>query len=265
MLVIVFVMYVLSFMIPSRARIWFGLMAIVLFALMVGFSATVVRASIMASLVLIAKHIGRTYAVIRALVLTGLAMIILNPYLLLFDVGFQLSFIATLGLILLSPLIEARVSWMPKAFGLREFLTATVATQIFVTPILLYQIGEFSVVAIVVNLLVLPMVPVAMLFTFIAGIVGFVSATTALVPAYGAHVALSYILWIAQWFAALPFASFTIPPFSFVYVIFAYLLLAGLLFKLYKRGNKSAWTIVEETELRASLERKQNELPIFFR
>ncbi|MEZ4200191.1 MAG: ComEC/Rec2 family competence protein [Candidatus Paceibacterota bacterium] len=155
MLVVAFVMYLLGSLLPRRWQVGFGIVAITLFALLVGLGATVVRASLMAGILLVLSLTGRTYFVIRALVLAGVIMLIVNPYLLAFDVGFQLSFMATLGLILLAPAIIARITWLPDWFGAREFLAATVATQIFVAPILLYQIGEFSLIAVIVNVLVL--------------------------------------------------------------------------------------------------------------
>jgi len=99
MLVVIFITYVLSYVLPYRARVPFGILAIVCFAVLVGLSATVVRASIMASLILFARATGRTYAVMRALCFAGVIMVLINPYLLVYDVGFQLSFLATLGLI----------------------------------------------------------------------------------------------------------------------------------------------------------------------
>jgi len=87
---------------------------------------------------------------------------------------------------------------VPNFLQAREFLTATVATQIFVMPILLYSIGEFSVVSVVVNVLVLPMVPIAMLLTFITGIVGLVSLNLALLLGFVTTLSLSYILIAAE-------------------------------------------------------------------
>ncbi|MFT5037371.1 MAG: competence protein ComEC [Candidatus Azotimanducaceae bacterium] len=235
MLVVMFVTYILAFLIPFRARIVFGLLAITAFALMVGLSATVVRASIMASLILVAKATNRTYMVIRALLLAGVIMLIINPYLLAFDTGFQLSFVATLGLIFVAPHLEKKLTLMPKTIGMREFLTATLATQLFVMPILLYQIGEFSVVSVLVNVLVLPMVPVAMLLTFITGLVGFVSSTLALPLSYLTYFSLEYILRVATFFADLPFASYIVPVFPFWVVPVSYGLIGYVLWKLWKR------------------------------
>lgn len=272
MIVVTFIMYFLAMVLPLRGRLVFGAIAIAMFACMVGFSATVVRASFMAVLLLVAKATGRTYAVIRALVFTGVVMLINNPYLLAYDVGFQLSFVATLGLIFIAPHVEKYLGFMPTHLGLREFLTATISAQIFVMPILLYQIGQFSVVAVVVNVLVLPMVPVAMLLTFVTGMVGFVSTTLSLPLAYISSLSLSYILIVAQNFAKLPFASFVVPAFPFYIVIVAYVLLAMALWHWYVRRDVkgspvSSWTIEEEKSVQLDVERNHVdvETPIFFR
>lgn len=274
MLVVVFVMYLLAFVLPLKMRLLCGGVAILLFALMVGLSATVIRASVMAVLILVAKGTGRTYAVVRALAFTGIVMLVLNPYLLAFDVGFQLSFLATLGLILVAPHLEKYVGFMPTHIGLRGFLTATLATQLFVLPILLYQIGEFSVVSVIVNVLVLPMVPVAMLLTFITGMVGFASTAVSLPFAYLSYLSLQYILFISENFARLPFAAFTVPAFPFYIVVALYALIAGLLWRSHILKNSprialGSWTIVEEesvaAEARTLVQDKDIAVPIFFR
>lgn len=275
-LVVLFTMYILSYLFPYRARLIVGGVAIVGFALIVGLSATVVRASLMATFILLGKYLGRTYSVIRGLLVAGLIMLIINPFLLPYDVGFQLSFLATLGLILLSPYVEKLVQFMPKTIGLREFLAATIATQLFVMPILLYQIGEFSMVSIIVNVLVLPMVPLAMLLTFLAGLLGFVSHGLALPVAFIAQLSLNYILMVAKWFASLPFAAYNVPAFPFIVVPLVYGLMFYLWWRLlthsyYSFHELSDWTIVEEKELVAELKKDSIRAkaeppePIFFR
>jgi competence protein ComEC len=271
MLVMVFIMYVLAFFLPYRLQLVFGFLAIVLFALLVGLSATVVRASIMASLILLAKLTGRTYDVVRALLIAGVAMLLFNPYLLVYDVGFQLSFTATLGLILLSSHIERYVQFMPKFMGVREFLTATVSAQLFVTPLLLYQIGQFSVVSVLVNVLVLPMVPVAMLLSFATGILGFVSFPLSLICGYLASISLSYILEVSAFFASFPLASFAVPAFPFFLVVCAYATLCLLIFFLQK-GVKThdddelkGWTIIDEEKIVIGEKTALQTLPLFFR
>ena len=222
MLVVAFVLYALSFLLPLRPRICVGIVAIVLFALMVGLSATVVRASIMAALLLCAQLLGRTYLVLRGLLLAGVVMVMVNPLLLVYDIGFQLSFMATLGLIAVAPILE-RLLATPRWFSpISTFFYATVATQIAVLPLLLYHIGEVSLISVVVNMLVLPMVPLAMLLTFLIGLAGFFSATLTFILSAPAFLSLAYIIEVATWFAAVPFASVTIPPFPFFIVLVLY-------------------------------------------
>ena len=280
MLVVIFITYILSYVMPYRWRSIFGIGSIICFAILVGLSATVVRACIMASLILVARSFGRRYAVVRALLLAGLVMILLNPYLLVYDVGFQLSFVATLGLLFLAPHIEKLVMWMPTWLSMREFLTATIATQIFVMPILLYNIGELSVVSIVVNVLVLPMVPVAMLLTFLTGIAMTVFTPLAVVLGYMTYVSLSYILGVATFFAQVPLASFSVPAFPFWVVPVSYGALVYVLYRLHvvsvSNGVLSVaplagWTIEEEHVVQQKLtdeslrDSSVNQLPTFFR
>lgn len=291
MLVVLLVLYILGHFLGKRGKLLFGLVAIVLFALLVGLSATVVRASIMAGLLLIMQTTGRTYLVLRGLMLAGFLMVLLNPLVLVYDIGFQLSFMATLGLIVLAPQVERLFLRIPDVVSVRSFLVATIATQIAVLPLLLYQMGEISVVSIIVNVLVLPMVPVAMLLTFITGLSTFVLPFLAPVFAYMAYWSLWYIIVIAEFFAAVSFASFAVPVFSVWVVGVAYGVLGCGLWFLYKYytpalvpvGVQSVskqtpivlyadWEIVEELETPITKTAgakapaaRETEVPIFFR
>lgn len=300
MLVVFFVMFVLGYFLPPKPRVIFGVLAIATFALLVGFSASVLRASIMASLLLLIQATGRVYDVLRGLMVAATIMVLINPHILFYDVGFQLSFLATAGLILISPHINNWLSKVTNFLGIRSFIVATISTQIAVLPLLLYQIGEFSAVAVIVNVLVLPMVAVAMLLTFLTGVFAFFSSTLASLVALPAYMSLQYINEIALWFSALPFAAFLVPPFPFYFVPIGYLVLAFLLWRFYDPnlatgygdlGEKllhpdkdlnshtdlSDWEIVEETDqtVEKKLSGKQKSeslkdsdsatLPIFFR
>lgn len=298
MLVVTFTMFILALVLPLRARAVTGIVAIIAFALLVGLSATVVRASIMASLFLLATLFSRTYDIIRALCFAGALMLLINPYLLVYDVGFQLSFMATLGLILIAPQFENLLAAAPTDFGIRGFIIATLATQLAVLPLLLYQIGEFSVVAVLVNVLVLPAVAAAMLLTFLAGITAMLIPALATPPAALAEVVLSYILWVATSIADWPFASFVVPAFPFWLVPIAYAGLGYAYWYRTRRGRSngsrpdpdsavsstphdvSDWIIVDETVLVAELRAEQqsgagrrpaplttsaDDTPIFFR
>lgn len=224
---------------PRLAGISLGAGSIVLFAIMVGGSATIVRASIMALLVILARATGRTYDITWALFVAGFGMVMHNPKILLHDASFQLSFLATLGLIWLAPAIERYLGFVPSRFQFREFATATIATQIFVLPLLLYKIGELSLVALPVNLLVLVTVPITMLFGFLAGIIAFVSGVLAVPFAYIAYALLSYQLAVVEFFARLPFASIQIDAFPLWLMLALYALYGVVLYRMYRKGAVS--------------------------
>src|SRR3989344_3650385 len=212
--------------------------AALLCGLVVGASATVVRATIMALLVVLAHGTGRMYAVTRALLIAGFFMLFHNPKILVFDVSFQLSFLATVGLIYFSPLIEPRVKWITERWGTREIAVATVATQLFVLPFLLYKTGILSLVSLPVNLLILAAIPLTMLFGFLAGMLPFIWSTLALPFAYAAYAFLAYELAVVEWFAQLPFAAVALASFPLWLVVFWYAGYCALIWRL--RAKNSA-------------------------
>ena len=218
------------------AGVW-AVLGIVVFAVMVGLSATVVRASIMAVLAIMARGSGRIYDAGRGLMIAGAIMVLHNPKILAFDASFQLSFVATLGLIYMVPVIEPYFKSVTEKFGLREILMATISAQFFVLPLILYKMGLFSVVSLPVNILVLPVIPLAMLAGFLAGAVAFISQTIALPFAYMGYFILEYVLRIVEWSADLKFASFEIGLFPAWIVALVYGLYAWILFWLYGRGR----------------------------
>ncbi len=202
---------------------------IFLFVCMAGAGPASIRAGIMASVALFAQISKRTYDALRALMFAGFVMLLFNPRILVDDPGFQLSFIATLGLILGSPIIEKKIIFIRSVF-LREITATTIAAQIAVLPLLLYQTGLLSFVSLPANIAVLPLVPLAMFLSFIAGVGGMLFNSVAPLIGFPAYLVLEGIISFALWSATLPFASITIPPFSFLVVIVAYVLLGFLVF-----------------------------------
>jgi len=231
------IMKILSFL-PQIFGVGLGILGIMFFALMTGASATVVRASIMAVLVLTAKATGRIYQITTALLAAGFFMVLHNPKILRFDASFQLSFLSTLALIYVSPIIEKKLIFLPKKFQFREIASSTISTQIFVLPFLLYQMGLFSVVALPVNLLVLMFVPITMFFGFITGGMVFISQILAIPFAWISYTFTAYELWIVNIFSKLPFASFNIS-ISFWLMLLIYAGYAIVLYVLKNNKNVS--------------------------
>jgi len=216
---------------PHMFGLSVGALAIVFFAIMTGGSATIVRASMMALLVLLARATGRTQTITRALFIAGFLMLLHNPKILVFDSSFQLSFTATLALIYLAPKIEKHFHLVPTKWQLREFAVATVATQIFVLPMILYKMGTLSLVALPVNLLILVFVPITMLFGFITGMLGFVSTILSFPFAFITNALLTYQLKVVDIFASLPFASIEINYFPIGVAILIYIIYGIVLWK----------------------------------
>lgn len=199
------------------------------FVLASGAGSASIRAGLMAGVAVFARTTYRVYDAIRALLVVGLLMLIANPLLLPFDPGFQLSFIATLGLILGSPIIESKLKWIHNTLA-RELVSATLAAQISVLPLLLYQNGLFSLISLPANLLVLPIVPFAMLATFVAGVAGFIVPMLAPFIALPAYILLSYTVLVVEVGAALPLATVSIPAFPFWVTLLMYAVLVRWLF-----------------------------------
>ena len=223
----------------SRAiQIGASLFIVVFIVLMAGAAPSATRAGAMALLPLIARMTGRVYLALRALGVVALVMVVWNPLLLAFDPGFQLSVLATLGLVLFSPVFSGWLHWVPERFTLREIAASTLGTQTMVLPLLLYQNGLLSLVALPANLLALVAVPWAMALSVIAAVAGILFGLPALsvvegfgtFVAFPAYVLLVYIIGVAKFFAALPFAAVSISAFTAWWMFGAYALLFGSLY-----------------------------------
>lgn len=219
-----------SLRISKRTSAIVGALAVMVFVGIAGASATALRAMSMAFIALYARATGRSYAASRALLFTIILMLLWNPGYLVFDPGFGLSVVATAGLIWLAPGIE---TWFGKIVRAKESsrsfwrnaLATTLAAQIAVLPLLLYDTGNLSLVAIPANLITMPMVPLAMGFSALAGIMGVIFHSLpflAIIIALPAYVATGFLLWVSVKAANVPFAAFTIPAFSGWIVFMSY-------------------------------------------
>jgi len=131
-----------------------------LFIVLTGLQASAVRAGIMGGLLLLGQHLGRINISSRALAYAASIMLLLNPFLLTRDVGFQLSFLAVLGIIYFSPIVSSFLTKIPNTLHVREIMSMTIAAQILTLPILIVNFGFISLVSILGNLLILPLLPI---------------------------------------------------------------------------------------------------------
>ncbi|TSC78059.1 MAG: hypothetical protein G01um101424_193 [Parcubacteria group bacterium Gr01-1014_24] len=228
---------------PKNLGIGMGMFAIFLFIIMTGASSTALRAGIMATLVLVARATGRNYDVARALLLAGIVMILLNPFVLVYDVSFQLSFIATVAIIFFAPKIEKYFWWVTIKFKLRDIISVTCAVYIFVLPFILYKMGNLSLVALPANVLILPFIPFTMLLGFLTSFLGIIWYVLAVPLGHISYLLLHYELGVVSFFANIPFASLSIPDFPLFLTLLVYLY---FIYRLFGRSIKSFFKLEGE-------------------
>lgn len=217
---------ILSFLgLPVLAATLLAMFGVVFFALLVGMTATVVRASIMAIIALIARILSRQYLASRGLALAVVGMVAVNPHILLYDPSFQLSAVATAGLVAYGDVVYGWLTALPRRFGVREMATATITAQIAVTPLLIYYTGQVSLVSLLSNLLIIPVIPVLMAAGALTAVLGQIAQFLALPFAAAAHTVAAYILQIVVWLTQLPFSTATIGLVPIIGVLFVYTIL----------------------------------------
>lgn len=170
---------------------------ILFFVLLTGASASTVRASIMGSLGLIGAVSGRKSGSLRALFVTGYAMALINPFLPFHNLSFQLSFAATAGILLFAEPLKNRLAYLGTSFS--ELIGMTLAAQFGTLPIILFAFHGFSLISLVANAVILPLIPPIMFFSFLGFLFGKIAAS----PAF---VLIELMLNLNHFFASAPFA-----------------------------------------------------------
>lgn len=177
------------------------------FILITGFSASIVRAALVSSFSLLAWYYGRTF---KPLLLISLAAALTagwNPFYLWSDLGWYLSFIAFFGVLVIAPLTIQLVSKRDEPKLLATLLTETIAAQIVTLPLIMYIFGRVSLIGLLANILVVPLVPLAMLLTLVGGLAGMWLAPIAGWLAWPSRILLVYMLDITALLSRVPHAS----------------------------------------------------------
>ena len=190
----------------GRKYIFWGVISMILFFVIItGAQASIVRAGIMGGLLVFAGFVGRKSSPLNVLVLAGAVMIFLNPLILENDIGFQLSFLATLGLVYISPIFEKSFAKAPGIIS--ENLSATLAAQVFTMPIIISNFGLLSLISPVANILILPFVPISMFFGFASGLLGMIFLPLGKLVGFFGYIILEIVIRISEFLAKIPHAS----------------------------------------------------------
>ncbi|MFA5052393.1 MAG: ComEC/Rec2 family competence protein, partial [Patescibacteria group bacterium] len=228
------------FSFPRRVSFWSSCTAIGLFVIMTGAQASAVRAGVMGGLVMVGRELGRLSRITNALVFAATVMLIANPRILVFDAGFQLSFLATLGLVYLSPVFE---KWFTSRFvpaWLSTTLAATMSAICFTAPLMAYQFGRFSLVAPLVNVLVVPIIPMVMGLGFGAVVLALMWLPLGQVAGWFVGLALRYVVSVAEFFSGFGFSSVAVSRLSWMWPVLWY---AALVFGIVWYKHKQRKTV----------------------
>ena len=250
----------LFFTAPFRFSFWIAAAAIALFVILTGAAPSVVRAGVMGILVLVARREGRIYHMTNALALAGALMIFHNPKILRFDEAFQLSFLATIGLVYLSPMVGQKIEslifrWRVRLrgenqldpryespgvkksaiFPLKQIFTETLSAQLMVLPLLIYLFGRVSIISPITNILVLIAVPYAMAAGFATGIAGFLWEPLSQVLSWVTWVLLEYQILVIEFFAKIPAGSIELGKWVIAPLVLLYLV---IWYKSWRRSRK---------------------------
>lgn len=181
---------------------WLVIIFILFFVILTGASPSIVRAGIMGGVLVLSYKLGKPYQIKNALFFAALLMILINPKILRFDVGFQLSFAATMGLIYFSPFFNRLFqSEKPSFLNWRQIVSTTLAAQSAVLPLLIVRFGYVSLTSPFVNVLIISLIPYTMLFGFIAVILSYLNTWLGIIFGFFSYLLLRFEIIIIKIFS----------------------------------------------------------------
>jgi len=204
-----------------------------LFVMLTGFQPSAVRAGLMGGLVLFSQNMGRTNVGVRLLVFIAVLMLLFNPFLIK-DVGFQLSFLAVLGITLFLPVVREVLLFIPEIFQLRDVLGMTITAQIFTLPLLAWYFGGFSIISFLSNLLIVPLLPFVLGLGFLFMLLGVAWGGFGYLLFLPVFFLLDYVVRIIEITSKIPGAFLTSSFLFWVVLILGYAVLGYIVWKRYK-------------------------------
>lgn len=235
-----FLSSIFSFFLKRQYALVLSGLGICFYALLAGLEPSIIRASIMGILAFLAQILGRQRLAAYSLFIAAYVMLFVSPST-LFDVGFQLSFMATLGLITIRPIFDNNKkikTLLNKSFVGEDVLT-TVCAQASTLPILLANFGSYSFISIFINGLVLWTVPILMTLGGIGGLLGIIFEPVGAIFLYSSLPLLLYFQKVVSVFAQV-FGTFTFTSFSWQFTAGYYLMLTALVIFFLQKGQEKA-------------------------
>lgn len=230
-IIIVFLSYILKIF-PVFFRTIFISIWVIWFVAIVWDNIAALRAAIMwllAYYILVSGRSGNSFVI---LLISAFLIVLYNPLILNYDISFQLSFLAVLGLIYTKNFFDKIFSFLPKILAIRESFVLTLSAFSFTLPIMIVYFGQVSILSPLANIAVWWTLPFTMLFWFISVILDFFSHQASYIIWFIARGFLAYILEVAHFFwnfyystLKIDFAEYSFYFLSFYYIILIFLIL----------------------------------------
>lgn len=205
------------------------------FMCVTGFSPSMSRAGLVACLGLLVWYYGRKTHPFVLLSFAAAVTVLVNPSYVWGDLGWYLSFGSFIGVIVLAPLIHRYFWGKTQPSMVRSLTVETLSAQIVTQPLIQYAFGLYSVYALPANMMVLPLVPLAMLYTFLAGLAGLIlPESLAVIAGMPAYWILKYSTSVISWWANLPSAQIELK-FNVELMLIGYIVICTLILFLKRR------------------------------
>src|SRR4030042_1446693 len=178
-------------------------------------------------------HVERQLFIWRGIIIAAGIMLVINPMLLFYDVGFQLSFLAASGIISLGSILKKWLKW--------DILVMTVSAYVFTLPILIYNFGQVSLIGLLANLLIVPFVYWIMILGFIFVLIGLFWQSLAWFLSIPVWLLLTYIIKLVDLFSQ-PWLAKNIENIHWFWLVLLYLFLTVFVYHLKSREKLDKWT-----------------------
>lgn len=220
-----------------KQAFWISLIIIGLFVLLIGAPSSAIRAGIMGSLTLFSLAIGRPGSSIRMLILTSFFIGVYSPLTLIYDLGFQLSLLACLGIILIYTPISQRIGVEKDFLELKSIFWVTISAQLAVLGILIYNFEEVSVISLLANLIILPLIPLAMAGGFGVILISYFWMLGAQALALPVWLILNFQIQAVEFLAGFSWSKMELPNMGSWFLISYYLILTWLVYYFLYRNR----------------------------
>ena len=229
--IIILCVIILSFLnylgIGRKKAIIFTILFLLFYIILIDFPASALRAFIMMCFVLCAELLGRQSDSLRSLIIAAVLILLFNPLSLIFDLGFQLSFLAVLGIIFFNNFFEEKLKFIKNNFFI-DLISVNLSAQVFVLPLLIYTFNYISLSSFFTNILVVPISTVLLVLGFVCVLISLILPGLSFLFFVPISLILEYVLFIVDRF------SFMIFPINSFPIILIFIIYTGLGFWAYK-------------------------------